>query len=135
MVYRAAERFAALGGPSSPEAFEEIKVNLTQVAVSHAQLLVLRAAAARLEELQQQGQVSVHRILGCLFSCLALSWLDEHLADFLTTQTIHLDAHNNIKETLAAACKQARTTAVPVADAFGHSDNFLNSALGRSIRV
>ncbi|CDJ67673.1 acyl-coenzyme A oxidase, putative [Eimeria necatrix] len=131
LVYMTAQRFSSLGGPSSASAFEAIKVDLTKMTVAHAQLLIVRNCLSSLERLQREGQQSVQRVLECLFRSLALAWLDDHLAEFLIAKAANVESHTLIKETLADACAEARKTAVLVADAFGHSDNFLNSALGR----
>ncbi|XP_026190727.1 peroxisomal acyl-coenzyme A oxidase 1 [Cyclospora cayetanensis] len=131
MVYQTAQRFASLGGPAALSAFEAIKVDLTKLTVSHAQLLVLRAFLSQIEALKKAGEVPVYRVLLVLFRCLALAWMDEHLAEFLIGGALGLSSHEAVKEALTASCKEARKTAVVVADSFRHTDNFLNSALGR----
>lgn len=131
MVYITAQRFASLGGPLEMSAFEAVKVDFTKLTIAHAQLLVLRAFLVQVQALEQEGPPEVHRVFLCLFRCLALAWLDDHLAEFLIAKVLTLKSHAAVAEALAAACAEARQTAVPVVDAFRHTDNFLNSALGR----
>lgn len=131
MVYLTAQRFSSLGGPSSVSAFEAVKVDFTKITIAHAQLLVLRAFLSHLQLLEEEHQIEEHAILKCLFCCLALSWMDEHQAEFLLADAFSIQSYSVLAEALAAACLAARRTAVAVADAFKHTDNFLNSALGR----
>lgn len=131
MVYLTAQRFASLGGPADLSAFEAVKVDFTKITIAHAQLLILRAFLAQVQTLQQEGSREVHKVFLCLFRCLALAWMDDHLAEFLIAKALTVKSHAAVAEALSAACAEARPTAVPVADAFRHTDNFLNSALGR----
>lgn len=57
--------------------------------------------------------------------------MNEYLVDFFSLNILHVNSYELIHQLLGAACKEARITAVPVADSFGHTDNFLNSAIGR----
>lgn len=111
-------------------AVDAVKVDFTKITVAHAQQLVIRCFKRDVERLRDSSPRE-YGVLRDLLVCLSLAWIDEHLADFLLANVFTLESAATIATTLASACAAVRKVAVAVADSFQHSDNFLNSALGR----
>ncbi|MCL7040068.1 hypothetical protein MKW94_007403, partial [Papaver nudicaule] len=109
--------------------FEELSSDLLEAAVAHCQLIVV---SKFIEKLQQDipGK-GVKEQLQVLCGIYALSLLQKHQGDFLSTGSITPEQALLANDQLRSLYAQARPNAVALVDSFNYTDHFLGSVLGR----
>ncbi|KAJ8423263.1 hypothetical protein Cgig2_012288 [Carnegiea gigantea] len=114
---------------NTEEGFLDLSADLAGAAVAHCQLIVV---SKFIEKLQQEIPGNgVKQQLRALCGIYALSNLRKHLGDFLSTGCITPKQASHANDLLRSLFSQIRPNAIALVDAFGYTDHFLGSALGR----
>ncbi len=121
---------AAARGPGGPDTFSVDQLAWIKAAKAHCACVVLAAFADGAAAAAQQLAPPTSAALRRLVALLALAGIDDEAGDFL--EDGHIDAQQAalLRLTLRQLLGELRPDAVPLVDAFGLSDYFLNSALG-----
>ncbi|KAL9246856.1 hypothetical protein vseg_020343 [Gypsophila vaccaria] len=111
------------------EGFLELSADLLGASLAHCQLIVV---SKFIEKLQQDipGD-GVKEQLQALCSIYALSLVNKHLGDFLSTGSITPKQASLAQDLLRSLFSKVRPNAIALVDAFNYTDHFLGSALGR----
>jgi acyl-CoA oxidase len=113
------------------DAWNAICPDIIRLSEAHCFYVLVRNFNLKIQEIKETAPTPLAQALQNCCHLFSLWWMHETLGDFL--EGGHLDA------TQAAFLRQAvrdllptiRADAVPLVDAWGHSDHALNSALGR----
>jgi len=127
-AFRVTDRLEATlkKGLDFDEAWNSCAVQLVKAAENHAFYLLLKAF---IDGLKYVKDAPTEQVLATLANNFALVQVRENAADWIP----HVSSEQlvNINQAIAEILKEIRPNAVALVDAFGFSDNSLQSALGR----
>ncbi|KAL2632344.1 hypothetical protein R1flu_017030 [Riccia fluitans] len=115
--------------PDVEAAFEEYSTDLADAAQAHCQLIIVDKFAEKMKS-AFPGQ-GTRQILEVLFFVYSLDLINKHAAEFLSTGYLTSKQLSLAKDQLRSCFRKVRPNAVGLVDAFGHTDHYLGSILGR----
>jgi len=120
--------------PVEGDAWNQSTMDLVQLATCRCRRVVFDAfvqevaKAAASPEVEAASRAALEEVC-TLFGLLCLR---ESGADLLESRHVSPDQYRDIKMAFKQSCKQLRSNAVALVDAFGYEDYLLNSAIGRA---
>ncbi|KAL3695295.1 hypothetical protein R1sor_009371 [Riccia sorocarpa] len=115
--------------PDLEAAFEEYSTDMGEAAQAHCQVIIVDKFAEKMKsEFPGKGTKD---ILEVLFFVYSLDLITRHAAEFLSTGYLTSEQLALAKDQLRACFRKVRPNAVGLVDAFGHTDHYLGSILGR----
>lgn len=115
--------------PNQDDGFEELSIDLVNVAEAHCQLMVLSTFVDKLKT--TIPGLNVKQQLYMLCNIYGLSLICEHAGDFLATGYLTRKQASLASSLLRRIFSQVRPNAIALVDSFNHTDHYLGSALGR----
>ncbi|GLJ17127.1 hypothetical protein SUGI_0296380 [Cryptomeria japonica] len=115
--------------PNQDDGFEELSIDLVNVAEAHCQLVVLSKFVDKLQT--TIPGLNVKQQLHLLCNIYGLSLICEHAGDFLATGYLTRRQANLARSQLRRIFSHVRPNAIALVDSFNHTDHYLGSVLGR----
>jgi len=118
-------------GMDYQEAWDAMCPDVIRVSEAHCFYVLVRNFNAKIQHIGETAPRSIVEVLQNCCHLFSLWWMQETLGDFL--EGGHLDATQAglLRQAVRNMLPTIRADAVPLVDAWGHSDHALNSALGR----
>ncbi|CAK9057637.1 A chain [Durusdinium trenchii] len=121
---------AQAAGAAPVDAWNECCPDVIRASEAHCFYVLVRSFWSTILLLRQQGSSLVPVLESCCH-LFALWWMRENLGDFLQSGFLTAQQGGLLRQAVRDLLPVLRADAVPLVDAWGHSDHCLNSALGR----
>jgi acyl-CoA oxidase len=121
---------ATMNGLTYQDAWNAVCPDVIRVSEAHCFYVIVSNFCAAIEQLQTQ-QPNLAPVLQNCCHLFSLWWMQENMGEFLEAGFLDPLQAGLLRQAVRDLLPVLRADAVPLVDAWGHSDHALNSALGR----